>query len=206
LKKRRPDALDLGPDVLRILLPHRRPFLMVDRITAYAPDKAPPTLRAVRHISANEPVFTGHFPELSIWPGVYTQEGLGQSCNLLVVLLELQRANKAQGTDPQGVLDALSNMELGHRLHPGFKPELAEQLLSWLPGSSEFIGFTAAVDLKFMAPVFAGQRLDYLVQLTHRLDDMVRCDVEAQVEGAPVVRGTITGKLGIDLPVLRLER
>ncbi len=203
MKKRTPDELDLGPDVLRLLLPHRRPLLMVDRITAYAGNADPPSLRAERFISANEPVFAGHFPDLSIWPGVYTQEGLGQSCNLLVVLLEIQRHLEEQGRNPQDLIHALGNLERGYRLQPGFRPEVGKELLDGLPGPMEFIGFTAAVDLKFMAPVFAGQRLDYEVRLTHRLDDMVRCEVEALVAGTPVVRGFITGKQGIDLPVLK---
>jgi 3-hydroxyacyl-[acyl-carrier-protein] dehydratase len=206
MKKKRPDELDLGPDVLRILLPHRRPFLMVDRVRAYGRDADPPYLRAERYISGNEPVFDGHFPQLSIWPGVYTQEGLGQSCNVLVVLLEIQRRLEASGEDPDQVLHVLRNLELGYRLQPGFQPERVQPLLAKLPDSTAFIGFTAAVELKFLAPVLAGQRLDYHVRLTHRLDDMVRCAVEAQVSGTPVVRGHITGKLGIDLPVLQLEK
>jgi 3-hydroxyacyl-[acyl-carrier-protein] dehydratase len=206
MKKKQPDELDLGPDVLQRLLPHRRPFLMVDRIRAYCRETDPPYLRAERHVSANEPVFAGHFPQLSIWPGVYTQEGLGQSCNVLVVLLEIQQRLEQQGQDPDLVLRVLRNLEQGYRLAPGFRPELAEPLLSSLPGPMELMGFTASVELKFLAPVLAGQRLDYEVRLTHRLDDMVRCEVEARVASVPVVRGILTGKIGFHLPVLRLSR
>src|SRR5262249_30324140 len=77
--------LSLGPDTIQRLPPHGRPFLMVDTVEGY--ERAPhPTLLAARHVSANEPVFEGHFPGLHLWPGVYTIEGLGQSANLLLVI------------------------------------------------------------------------------------------------------------------------
>ncbi|MBI2375545.1 MAG: hypothetical protein HYV07_16235 [Deltaproteobacteria bacterium] len=96
------DEVKLGPDVVQRLLPHRRPLLMVDRVDAYRSD--PPSVRASRFISANEPVFEGHFPGLSIWPGIYTIEGLGQSCMLAMVLSEMQRMLREGGTDPQELL------------------------------------------------------------------------------------------------------
>ena len=60
------------------LIPHRRPLIMVDRVRGFELGERP-TLWASRNISSNEPVFDGHFPGLHLWPGIYTQEGLGQS-------------------------------------------------------------------------------------------------------------------------------
>ena len=74
--------LALGADVVQMLLPHRRPFLLVDAIDAIVLGPRP-MLCAHKMVSANEPVFEGHFPGLSLWPGVYTIEGLGQTTNLL---------------------------------------------------------------------------------------------------------------------------
>lgn len=48
------------------LLPHRYPFLLVDRVVDYEEGK---WLKAVKNISVNEPCFTGHFPEQPIFPG-----------------------------------------------------------------------------------------------------------------------------------------
>src|SRR6185436_10703950 len=67
-------SLDLGADLVRELLPHRPPFLT-----------------ASHSISANEPVFAGHFTDLYLWPGVYTIEGLAQCCLLLRMLMELEK-------------------------------------------------------------------------------------------------------------------
>src|SRR5262245_17504163 len=153
--------LALGPDVVTRLLPHRRPFLMVDSIEGYA--RAPrPTLCAARMISANEPVFEGHFPGLHLWPGVYTIEGMGQSSNLLHIVWMLQRGWEEGGDDPADVLAALRNLELGYQLSPGYRPEVSARLLAVLadPGLPSRMGMSAAVDVKLLHPVFAGQRLD----------------------------------------------
>ena len=57
-------------------------------------------------------------------------------------------------------------------------------------------GMAGQVDIKFLAPVFAGSQLDYVVTLTHLVEPLARFDVEAQVDGEPVARGTMTGVIG----------
>ena len=58
------------------LLPHRYPFLLVDRVLDY---KEGEWLKAIKNISVNEPCFTGHFPGEPILPGVLILEALAQS-------------------------------------------------------------------------------------------------------------------------------
>jgi 3-hydroxyacyl-[acyl-carrier-protein] dehydratase len=179
-----------GSEVIQLLIPHRAPFLMVDAVDAIEPGDRP-TLRACRHISANEPVFAGHFPELHIWPGVLTIEGLGQSCLLLSILV---------GLDSE-TLAALENLHRGYRLHGGYRPNAPRPTLDALGPASARMGFGAAIDVKLVAPVFAGQRLDYRVMRTHTFDQLSRFDVEASVDGRPVAQGTMSGKGGILVPV-----
>ena len=62
------------------LLPHRYPFLLVDRVVDY---KEGEWLKAIKNISVNEPCFTGHFPEQPILPGVLILEALAQSMGIL---------------------------------------------------------------------------------------------------------------------------
>lgn len=64
-------------------LPHRYPFLLVDRVLDY---KVKETLHAVKNISFNEPQFTGHFPNTPIFPGVMIIEALAQATGLLAFL------------------------------------------------------------------------------------------------------------------------
>jgi 3-hydroxyacyl-[acyl-carrier-protein] dehydratase len=69
-------------DIQEILehLPHRYPFLLVDRVLECEPGKR---LVAVKNVSVNEPMFTGHFPERPIFPGVLIMEALAQATGIL---------------------------------------------------------------------------------------------------------------------------
>lgn len=68
-------------DIREILkyLPHRYPFLMIDRVTDY---QANESLTAIKNVTFNEPIFTGHFPQSPIFPGVLILEAMAQSCAL----------------------------------------------------------------------------------------------------------------------------
>ena len=65
----------LGPAAIRELIPHRYPFLLVDRI-----EEVEPGVRAVgiKNVTQNEPFFEGHFPDYPVMPGVLIVEALAQ--------------------------------------------------------------------------------------------------------------------------------
>ncbi|MBD1575072.1 MULTISPECIES: 3-hydroxyacyl-ACP dehydratase FabZ [Vibrio] len=65
---------------IRELLPHRYPFLLIDRVTDYEEGKY---LIGLKNVSVNEPQFTGHFPQLPIFPGVLILEAMAQATGLL---------------------------------------------------------------------------------------------------------------------------
>lgn len=71
-------------DIVRImeLIPHRYPFLLVDRIVEYVPFE-----RAVglKNVTMNEPQFQGHFPRMPVMPGVLIVEAMAQTAGCLVV-------------------------------------------------------------------------------------------------------------------------
>ena len=62
------------------ILPHRYPFLLVDRVTELVPGK---TITAFKNVSINEPFFNGHFPDHPVMPGVLIVEALAQAAALL---------------------------------------------------------------------------------------------------------------------------
>lgn len=62
------------------LLPHRYPFLLIDKVLDYTPGES---LTAVKNVTMNEPVFTGHFPGMPIFPGVLILEALAQATGIL---------------------------------------------------------------------------------------------------------------------------
>jgi len=64
------------------LLPHRHPFMLVDRVLDYDNTH----LTAIKNVTYNEPFFPGHFPGVPTMPGVLILEALAQACGLLAVL------------------------------------------------------------------------------------------------------------------------
>ncbi len=74
-------------DIVRII-PHRHPFMLVDRIIELEPG-----LRAVgiKAVTANEPQFAGHFPDRPIMPGVLMIEALAQTAGVAIMTLEAYR-------------------------------------------------------------------------------------------------------------------
>ncbi|RUO25419.1 3-hydroxyacyl-[acyl-carrier-protein] dehydratase FabZ [Aliidiomarina minuta] len=71
-----------GFDIREIqrILPHRYPFALIDRVISYVPGES---LHAIKNITMNEPVFTGHFPGEPIFPGVLLLEAMAQATGLL---------------------------------------------------------------------------------------------------------------------------
>lgn len=69
-------------DIQEILqhLPHRYPFLMIDRVTAFT---AGESLTGYKNVTYNEPFFAGHFPERPVMPGVLILEAMAQATGLL---------------------------------------------------------------------------------------------------------------------------
>jgi 3-hydroxyacyl-[acyl-carrier-protein] dehydratase len=62
------------------LLPHRYPFLLVDRVIEFEKDKR---IKALKNVTINEPFFNGHFPNRPVMPGVMMLEALAQTAALL---------------------------------------------------------------------------------------------------------------------------
>lgn len=69
-------------DILQIMarLPHRYPFLLIDRIVSLVPGKK---VTAIKNVTINEPFFTGHFPDEPIMPGVLIVEAMAQAGGVL---------------------------------------------------------------------------------------------------------------------------
>lgn len=190
-----------GPEVIQMLIPHRRPLLLVDRVESFNLDESP-ALTACRQITANEEVFGGHFPGWNVWPGVYTIEGLGQSCMILSVLVALEEKLLDAGKKGDDLVKELHNLERGFRLRPGFRPPPSAEALDEILGNDTYFGLSSVYNVKLFHPVFAGQRLDYSVEIARRVGEVKHYEVEAAVEGQPVARGTLgsTSVIGIPRP------
>ncbi|HKN77980.1 MAG TPA: 3-hydroxyacyl-ACP dehydratase FabZ [Lysobacter sp.] len=77
--------VQLPLDVVAIqhLLPHRYPFLLVDRVTEFEPNKR---IVGIKNVTINEPFFQGHFPGHPVMPGVLVIEALAQAGGILTQL------------------------------------------------------------------------------------------------------------------------
>ena len=78
-------------DIMRII-PHRYPFLLIDRVVELVPGKS---VVAMKSVTANEPQFTGHFPGRPIMPGVLMVEALAQAGAVAVLSLPEYRGKLA---------------------------------------------------------------------------------------------------------------
>ncbi len=75
---------------IREILPHRYPFLLVDRIVELEADR----VVGIKNVTANEPFFQGHFPDFPVMPGVLIVEAMAQVAGVLVLKSMPDRANK----------------------------------------------------------------------------------------------------------------
>jgi 3-hydroxyacyl-[acyl-carrier-protein] dehydratase len=69
-------------DEIKKHLPHRYPFLLVDRVLSIESEK---NIQAYKNVSVNEPFFNGHFPEKPVMPGVLMIEALAQASGILIL-------------------------------------------------------------------------------------------------------------------------
>src|SRR5215813_5888924 len=66
---------------IRAILPHRYPFLLVDRILELEPER----IVGIKNVTVNEPFFMGHFPDFPVMPGVMIVEAMAQVAGVLVL-------------------------------------------------------------------------------------------------------------------------
>lgn len=76
---------------IKKLLPHRYPFLLVDRILDYEIGKS---ILGLKNVTGNENFFTGHFPEIAVMPGVLMIEALAQTAGVLYFLTTQTKAGR----------------------------------------------------------------------------------------------------------------
>jgi beta-hydroxyacyl-ACP dehydratase FabZ len=75
---------------IRAILPHRYPFLLVDRIVEMEPER----VVGIKNVTLNEPFFMGHFPDFPVMPGVLIVEAMAQTAGVLVLKSIPDRHNK----------------------------------------------------------------------------------------------------------------
>lgn len=103
-----PTSLDIK-EIVKIL-PHRYPFLLVDRIIHLDVEEG--TVIGIKNLTINEPFFQGHFPDAPLMPGVLILEALAQTGGILVHL-------KGDNQNKIAVLLSITNAKFRHPARPG---------------------------------------------------------------------------------------
>ncbi len=123
-------------------VPHRYPFLLIDRVTEFSPNE---TVTTLKNVSINEMQFMGHFPGKPIFPGVYIIENMAQSSAFLL-------AKSAGGVDESKVyfLGKVAKASFRKPVVPG------DQLITTVTveklfGPSAFVNAVAKVEGKTVA-------------------------------------------------------
>ena len=108
-KKSAPDAVRLDIKRIQRILPHRYPFLLVDRVIEVVEDRR---IKGIKNVTINEQFFQGHFPATPVMPGVLIIEALAQVCGLLF-------AQKLEHTGKLAVLLTMDAVKIRKSVIPG---------------------------------------------------------------------------------------
>lgn len=130
--------LPLGTADIERLLPHRYPFLLVDRVLEFEHNKR---ILAYKNVTSNEPFFTGHFPGHPVMPGVLVVEAIAQAGG---VLTQLSRDPSELGNDVF-YLVKVDNAKFSRMVVPGDRLELEVELKRRIRNMAQYVG-VARVD------------------------------------------------------------
>jgi 3-hydroxyacyl-[acyl-carrier-protein] dehydratase len=113
-------------DILKIL-PHRYPFLLIDRVVELVRKDR---IVAIKNVTINEPFFTGHFPELPIMPGVLIVEAIAQAGGALLLTEVEDRSDKIM------VFTGIERARFRKPVSPGDQLRLEVKMTGWrsVPG------------------------------------------------------------------------
>ena len=103
-------------------LPHRYPFLLVDRVLECIPGES---LAAIKNVSVNEPFFQGHFPQKAVMPGVLIIEALAQATGLL----GFRTMSETPRDDLLYMLVGVDNVRFKRQVIPGDQLTLSVKLV-----------------------------------------------------------------------------
>ena len=125
---------------IRNIIPHRYPFLLVDKVIEVEPGKS---ITAIKNVTANEPFFQGHFPDFPVMPGVLICEALAQAAGIAAAMQDDLK-------DKLGLFASIDEFKLKRQVVPGDTLKLEAEILSCKMGIVK-AKVTASVEGKVVA-------------------------------------------------------
>jgi len=168
-----PDEQPAAPttmDILEImsLLPHRYPFLLIDRVIEMVPRQR---IVAIKNVTFNEPHFQGHFPDYPIMPGVLMVEAIAQAGGALLLSEIPDRASKLM------LFTSIENARFRRPVTPGDQLRIEVTVLNWRSRAVK-MGGSITVDGKLVCDAVV------MCQVVPRVAQKIQAKVEARVETA----------------------
>ncbi len=116
-------SVQLNVEQIKQYIPHRYPFLMIDKVIDVQPGKY---LTAIKNVTINEPIFQGHFPQFSIFPGVLIVEAMAQASGLLAYMTA---ASPEQAAEDLYFFAGIDKTRFKKMVVPGDQLELKVELI-----------------------------------------------------------------------------
>ncbi len=173
--------------LITLLLPHRLPFLMVDTITFYDGGRTP-SLRANYALLDRGPLYSSDGAD-DHWPSMYVIEGLGQCCNLMIVISALEKRLVEAGLKFNSMGEVLKRLmddepdEITRILKSVLHQRLRETYSS--------VGFVGSAEMEVTGYARQGQVVSYETQLSQAFGSLYYSTVRAYTNNDLIARGTM---------------
>ena len=143
-------------DIVEIqkILPHRYPFLLIDRVTELEPAKH---IVAYKNVTIGEPVFQGHFPGHPIYPGVMIIEGMAQAGGVLA-FKSMNDEHQANIENKVVYFMSIDGAKFRHPIRPGDRLEYRLEVLKhkaniWVLKGEAYVDGTLACEAELKAMI-----------------------------------------------------
>ncbi len=172
-------------DIQEILgfLPHRYPFLLIDRIVEFERTKR---LVAIKNVTINEPFFQGHFPDYPIMPGVLVVEAMAQAGGIIMMYELTDRLSKLV------VFTGIERAKFRRPITPGDQIRIEVEVLSFRPRAGRILG-RATVDGKLACEATLTCQVVPRVREARPATPPEPALSEAQIEAEAAAAAAVTG-------------
>jgi 3-hydroxymyristoyl/3-hydroxydecanoyl-(acyl carrier protein) dehydratase len=179
----------LGNDAIKQLLPHRTPFLFIESLLSFK-HRPNPSIIAKYPIQDCDTIYSDIIKK-RLWPPFNIVEGLGQCCNLLIVLSTIEKRLKKAGYDTNNMDEILGGLR--EKRNDSLTKMITESLKDNFKGISSRIDLMGSIDIEVLGMVEKGQVIFYDVLQRQTFKILSHFTTCAYVNKKVVARGTLIG-------------